>query len=399
MNILFDQTEAQAMFFNGAAEYAQTVFFKMLSELASYPGTEVFSLYSSDKAFRYERLSCERLSGIRNLSCVDYKGRRLRDIIVENNIDVLFVTCLQAFCDLPLGDLHNLPCKVVAVIHDLTDEELSRSHVFFMKHLDSPYRLLRAYLSKWKARLMVGNMGSRSRQMLSMLESNDAEIITVSDYTRYSIRYNYPRLKNSIHVYYAPEKYASSVNGGIECAELRELVESGKPYFLIVSADRVMKNAASMMRAFERFIIGSGADYCLATIGNMPKRFGNHIPLPHLSAADLDQAYSHCHALLYPSVFEGFGYPPLEAMKYAKPVICANVCSMPSVLGDAPVYFSPFYETDMYGALDRFVNMSYRELCERSFRQYKKVNSRQISDLDELVKRLLGGDFLNKGNL
>ena len=395
MNILFDQTEAQALFFNGAAEYAQAVFFRMLEKLDSYPEVKIYSLYSSDKSFRYERLSCDSLRGVKNVECVDYRGRTLCDIIKEYDIDILFVTCMQAFCDLPLGSLDNLPCKVVAVIHDLTDEELSSSHVFFLKHMDHPYILLRSYLSKIKARLTVGNIGSRRKQMLSMLTSNNADIVTVSEYTRNSINYNYPELNNRIHVFYAPEKQAPVMSESIECRALDALVRGSSPYFLIVSADRVMKNALSMVRAFSRFAADGHSDFRIATVGDLPKVCEQHVTLPRLSSSDLEHAYANCHALLYPSMFEGFGYPPLEAMKYAKPVVCSNVCSMPSVLGDAPVYFSPIYETDMYGALLRFSSMPYDELKEKSLRRYELVHSRQNSDLDKLVDKLMSGDFIN----
>ncbi len=394
MNILFDQTEAQALFFNGAAEYAQAVFVKMLSVLDSYPDVNIYSLYSSDKTFRYEKMSCENLSGINRVTCVDYKGKTLREIVDEYNIDILFVTCMQAFCDLPLGNLDRLNCKVVGVIHDLTDEELSRSHVFLLKHLGHPYKLIRSYLSKLKARIVVGNVSSRRKQMISMLNRNDADIVTVSDYTRNSIKYNYRELKNRIHVFYAPEKDVPDIKDDISCKELDNVIKSQVPYFLIVSADRLMKNALSMVNAFKAFVDAGNRGYRIVTVGSMPKMFENHVPVPHLTSSDLEHAYMHCHALLYPSLFEGFGYPPLEAMKYRKPVICSNVCSMPAVLENSPIYFSPIYETDMYGALLRFCESQYDSLCARSLEQYRKVHLRQNQDLDKLVKMLFDGSFI-----
>ena len=68
---------------------------------------------------------------------------------------------------------------------------------------------------------------------------------------------------------------------------------------------------------------------------------------------------------------------------------------MPSVLEDAPIYFSPIYETDMYGALEKFDKMDYEELKARSLKQYQKVNQRQNVDLEQLVHKLLSGNFLN----
>ena len=46
-------------------------------------------------------------------------------------------------------------------------------------------------------------------------------------------------------------------------------------------------------------------------------------------------------ALIYPSLYEGFGIPPLEAMHYQCPVICSNVGSILEVVGDAGIYFDP----------------------------------------------------------
>ena len=158
--------------------------------------------------------------------------------------------------------------------------------------------------------------------MINMLTNNDADIITVSNYTKRSLNYNYPLLRNKVHVLSSPLKEVSAGDADIKNDDLRDLINHNEKYFL--------------------------------TIGYGKKMFENHIPLPFLSMSDLEHAYKNCHVLLYPSLFEGFGYPPLEAMRYGKPVICSNVCSMPEVLENAPIYFSPIYETDMFSALNKF---------------------------------------------
>ena len=393
MNILFDQTEAQALFINGAAEYAQALFLHMLERKADFPQARLFSLYSSARRFSYEALACDKLEA-QGVTCVDYSRSTLRRIVEENHIDVLFVTCLQAFCDLPLGDLRRLPCKVVCVIHDLTDEELGTSRIRQLKYLGHPVRLVRYWLSQAKARVLSGSL-QRKRRMLEFLQENDADIVTVSDYTRASIRYNYPQLSNAVHVFYAPEKAVPERKERIDCPELAQLVESGKKYFLVVSADRLLKNADTMVRACRRFM-ETHPGYVLATVGRMPSSFASHVVLPRLSASDLEHAYAHAHALLYPSLFEGFGYPPLEAMKYGCPVVCSNVCSMPAVLEDAPLYFSPVYETDMYHALERFAAMPHETLSARSKAQYDKVKQKQNADLEALSAQLMDGSFTLK---
>lgn len=401
MNILFDQTEAQALFYNGAAEYAQTVFFKMISLLDEYPDVHIYSLYHSDKKFRYEKLSCENLKRYNSVTPVDYKNKSLKDVVKENNIDLLFITCAQSFCDLNIGDTDNIPCKIVCVIHDLCDEEMNLSGMQFFQHLSQPLKMIRYYLSRTKLRLMTHHVKGRRVQMLSMLTNNDADIITVSNYTKDSLGYNYPSLKNKIHVLSSPLKEVSDSGADIKNSELRDLINHNEKYFLILSADRVLKNAERMIKAFGLFVRQKGLDYKLVTIGyDKKKKFENHIPLPFLSMSDLENAYKNCHALLYPSLFEGFGYPPLEAMRYGKPVICSNVCSMPEVLENAPIYFAPIYETDMYAALNKFLDIPYKELSERSKVQYTKVAKKQSEDLQYLAQSLLNGHFIdiNKNN-
>lgn len=107
---------------------------------------------------------------------------------------------------------------------------------------------------------------------------------------------------------------------------------------------------------------------------------------------DLREAYKHCYALIYPSFFEGFGYPPLEAMKYGKPVLSSNVCSMPEVLGDAPIYFSPIYESAIFNALLSLDDENYEYHSRKSLRQYEIVSKRQAEDLVSLVDQLLHFD-------
>ena len=79
-------------------------------------------------------------------------------------------------------------------------------------------------------------------------------------------------------------------------------------------------------------------DYYFVTLGYPFKKFKNQIILPFLSDSDLRNAYKHCYAFVYPSYFEGFGYPPLEAMAFAKPVIASYSTSIPEILETAPIY-------------------------------------------------------------
>lgn len=156
----------------------------------------------------------------------------------------------------------------------------------------------------------------------------------------------------------------------------------------MVSANRVEKNPYKLIKAFQSFS-SSNPDSYLVTAGwyDYPL-FANHIPLPFLSDSDLLKAYSNCYALLFPSFFEGFGYPSIEVMQYGKPVLASYSTAIPEILGDAAIYFCPFFESAIFDALNRLDSGNYAEYSSRSKQRYKEISNRQKKDLDTIVELL-----------
>jgi glycosyltransferase involved in cell wall biosynthesis len=72
-----------------------------------------------------------------------------------------------------------------------------------------------------------------------------------------------------------------------------------------------------------------------------------------LSEMEFSALFASCYALVFPSLYEGFGMPVLEAMTMGKPVLCSNVTSLPEVAGDAALYFSPRKPEELLGAMER----------------------------------------------
>ncbi|MBM7866611.1 glycosyltransferase [Heliobacterium gestii] len=96
--------------------------------------------------------------------------------------------------------------------------------------------------------------------------------------------------------------------------------------------------------------------------------------LGYLTESELTTVLHHCDFLVYPSLFEGFGIPVIEAMAVGKPVLCSNRTSLPEVGGDAAYYFDPRIPASIEEAIDRIsTDETLREdLVRKGHRQAKK---------------------------
>lgn len=79
----------------------------------------------------------------------------------------------------------------------------------------------------------------------------------------------------------------------------------------------------------------------------------------------LANLYTHASALVYPSLYEGFGMPPLEAMSFQCPVVCSNTGSLPEVVGEAAELFDPFNIDSMIAAIERVLFSTARSAALR----------------------------------
>jgi glycosyltransferase involved in cell wall biosynthesis len=118
---------------------------------------------------------------------------------------------------------------------------------------------------------------------------------------------------------------------------------TGQAFVLAVSSDNPNKNFASVVSALA--LMGADAPPCVIVGPRNDRVFAqSHLDasrvhhLGYVSDAELVALYQHAGVLVYPSFYEGFGLPPLEAMWHGCPVIAARTSALPEVCGDAAVY-------------------------------------------------------------
>jgi glycosyltransferase involved in cell wall biosynthesis len=145
--------------------------------------------------------------------------------------------------------------------------------------------------------------------------------------------------------------------------------------FLVVSGKLKHEN-----RSAEEFAIAAGVADQVIDLGFVP-------------ASDLPSLYSAATALVFPSLFEGFGIPLLEAMACGCPVVAADATSIPEVVGEAAILFDPFDPGDMASKIHQVItDKSLRQdLAERGIdraRQFSWANV--IEDLENVYQSMLG---------
>ena len=112
---------------------------------------------------------------------------------------------------------------------------------------------------------------------------------------------------------------------------------------------------------------------------------------------DLPALYSGALCFVYPSYFEGFGLPPLEAMKCGAPVIVGNKTSLPEVVADAALTVDPFDVDAIAGAIRRLINDSAlrRELNVKGQERAKEFNWRETAKKTLAVYKEVAGVSVN----
>lgn len=191
-----------------------------------------------------------------------------------------------------------------------------------------------------------------------------------------------------------------------QLCRLREKYRLPDRYFLFVGNANPRKNLARIIRAFDRVVESAGIDCHLVIAGGQGWKFSEEDTLRDVrhkdrirfigfvEDEDMPALYSAAELFLFPTLYEGFGIPVIEAQLCGTPVLTSNCSSLPEVAGDAAVYVDPYSEESIRDGMVRVLcdPEFARELRQKGFENAHRFSWQHSAQILETIIQKEAGD-------
>lgn len=254
----------------------------------------------------------------------------LRKLCKKYNIDVLHTQYYLPFF---------APCKTVVTIHDLSFEHIKD---IFTKS---------EYI---KDKILVSHAARKADMVVTVSEFSKQDICTTyrTDPSKIEVVYN--AVDSDFTALAKDAKIRSEVRNKFGIADDK--------YIVCVSNLQPRKNIPRLIRAFNKYSESTGLDYKLVIVGKKAWMYdeiekcvsdskGKVILTDYVTKEELIALLNEAAGCVYPSIFEGFGIPPLEAMACGTPVAASDIPVMREVLEDNELFFDPMDENAIAEAI------------------------------------------------
>lgn len=390
MNLLFNLVAVQPIHsakFHGGGSYGEVLFWAVLKHLSTDASVHLFCVYDAKK-FLHEDIveACQK----QNIPLIDINECEPQKIIDVNAIDV-FYTPLYSLEKKWQIDVK----RFVLTWHGVRALEMQYrcDGIAFAKKFSQKFEALFRYREWWKKCYYK----PKYNELAAKIAAGRASAITVSEHSRASIRSFFPELMNTeIPVFYSPmTEYEPE---GFLPKEIQS-----KKFFLLTSGARWEKNNLRAAKAFDELasmmvLTGESFDYKMVITGvTNAKAYLRHLKnkdrfilLGYVESKELEFLHKNAYAFVFPSLNEGFGYPPVQSMRYGVPVAASGTTSIPEICGEAALYFDPYSVSEIKNRMLQLLDGKiYKTYAERALVRYVKVRERQQKDLEHAVEFIL----------
>lgn len=385
MNLLFNLVAVQPIHsakFHGGGSYGEVIFWALVKR-----GVQFSCAYDSKKYLDPMILDACKTQ---NIPLFDINEKTPQQIIDENQIDTFYTPLysLEKKWDINVKDF-------VFTWHGVRALEMQYSWagLGFAKKLGQKFEALVRYRESWKKHYYK----PKYQALAARMAEGKARTITVSEHSRASIKSFFPELLDlEIPVFYSP----------MTAYEPEGFLPPGvaaKKYFLLTSGARWEKNNLRAAKAFDELVgmyqsQGKPFDFKMVITGAAnPKAYLCHLKhkdrfvlLGYVENRELEFLHQNAYAFVFPSLNEGFGYPPVQSMRYGVPVAASGTTSIPEVCGDAVLYFDPYSVSEIKNRLVQLLDSKiYDEYAARAPKRYLEVHTRQNEDLEHTIDFIL----------
>ncbi|MCB4757457.1 MAG: glycosyltransferase family 4 protein [Elusimicrobia bacterium] len=314
------------------------------------------------------------------------------------------------------------PCQVIEVpypIYSLSSHwayskflNNRRPVLFHMPHYDVPYFLKRPFVATVHD-LIHFRFPQYSTQPFSKLYSGlllkhvvgrARKIITVSNNTKADLIQTFPKSADKIVVIYPGIDDGFKPAPEIQIQTVLNKFNLKKGYLLYVGNLRASKNTTGLIEAYLSLRKTNPEIPQLVLVGkNSLKNFKDNFPpgilhLGEVNHEDLPSIYSGASIFIFPSLYEGFGLPPLEAMACGVPVIVSNRASMPEVCAQAAFFVNPeSLESIREGMTTLLNNPNMRkELVQKGFKNINRFSWESFTQKSWAVYENILGESVSR---
>lgn len=397
--ILFDMTVYQTgTQFHGGGEYSYTILKALMEQKSADTVVDVF--IGERGRTDDEVLKRCRDAGMQVLFCRD--AGDLTEAVKSGAYDTLYsaLPTPKHFKGL------KLPADVLMIItlHGLRKLELRESGLY--PYFTNLRKCKNDAAELLKKTFRPGKYMEYLRDEYSYLLHITENYIAVTDswHSFYNTLRYFPQIgKDRMRMYYAPGKIAYKIDDAEYEQEVlkRYGIRSGG-FGLILSADRHEKNPVRSLQAWDAAYSDCSAlipgDYKTVVLGakdssrflKFLKNRERFVFRGYVEDRELETLYKHTHLLLFASLNEGFGYPPMEAMKYGTLVAASVNTSIPESCGNAALMFNPLIVSEMTNRILQSFDPQVREEKMHEIpKQYQKIIKHQDEDLNRIVRMIL----------
>lgn len=390
--ILFDGMSLQsANEFAGGSEYSKEILHALCA------GGYTFDVvYNPKRKFPVDMQKLCEAQHIKRIICTDRK--KIPGLLDEGHYDVFFSGVPYEYNKV------NFPQNVrfVYTIHGLRNIETPIDR-YFLNYGDLLFKsktIIKIILNfAWKK----GYLAHQKKKINDLLNaSQNRKIFTDSYHSKYSILNHFPSVDvGQIDVFYAPMSEFVLSNAVDETVILNHYgLQAGK-YILMLSCNRPEKNCYrgalalrelfaaqhSVMEEIKVVMLGAAHMESIEKIGR--QYVGKFILAGYVEKMELEVLMKNAHLMLYPTLNEGFGYPPINAMKYGTLSACSAISSVTEACGDAVLYFNPFDIQEMkVRILESFDENIRREKQSQMIRQYEKIKALQLEATTKITAEI-----------